>query len=155
MGGPLARLARALALAGGAVLLAAAALTVVSGTLRWFTSQPVRGDFEIISIASGLAVLGFLAHCTLKRGNILVDSFTTWLPARLNTWIDAFWQLVWAAVMGVIAWRMALGGLEAMGNGTRTIGLLALPYGWAIAVGAACFGLTALIALAWSWRLPR
>ena len=51
------------------------------------------------------------------------------------------------AVMGVIAWRMTLGGLEAMANGTRTIGLLALPYGWAIAVGAACFGLTALIAL--------
>ena len=155
MGGPLAWLARALALAGGAVLLAAAGLTVVSGTLRWFTSQPVRGDFELVSIASGVAVLGFLAFCTLKRGNILVDSFTTWLPARLNNFIDAFWQLVWAAVMGVIAWRMSLGGLEAMANGTRTIGLLALPYGWAIAVGAACFGLTAVIALAWAARLPR
>ncbi len=155
LGGPLPWLARALALAGGAVLLAAAALTVVSGTLRWFTSQPVRGDFEIISIASGLAVLSALAFCALNRGNILVDSFTTWLPARINTLIDAFWQLVWAAVMGVIAWRMTLGGMEAMANGTRTIGLLALPYGWAIAVGAACFGLTALIALAWSWRLAR
>lgn len=141
------RLARALALAGGVVLLAAACLTVVSGTSRWLTSQPVRGDFEIISIASGLAVLGFLAWCTQRRGNILVDSFTTWLPAGVTRVLDGFWQLVWAAVMGVIAWRMTLGGLEAMANGTRTIGLLALPYGWAIAVGAACFGLTALIAL--------
>ncbi len=155
MGGPLARLARMLALMGGAVLLAAAGLTVVSGTLRWFTNQPVRGDFELVSIASGLAVLGCLAFCTLRRGNILVDSFSTWLPARVNNWIDAFWQLVWAAVMGVIAWRMSLGGLEAMANGTRTIGLLALPYGWAIAVGALCFGLTSLIALAWAVRLPR
>ena len=155
LGDPLGRLARLLALLGGAVLLAAAGLTVVSGTLRWFTSQPVRGDFELVSIASGLAVLAALAFCALRRGNILVDSFTTWLPARLNNWIDAFWQLVWAAVMGVIAWRMTLGGLEAMANGTRTIGLLALPYGWAIAVGAACFGLTSMIALAWAWRLPR
>ena len=57
--------------------------------------------------------------------------------------------------MGVIAWRMALGGAEAMANGSRTIGLLALPFGWAIAVGAACFGLTALIALAWVPRLLR
>ncbi len=45
LGGPLGRLARLLALLGGAVLLAAAGLTVVSGSLRWFTSQPVRGDF--------------------------------------------------------------------------------------------------------------
>ena len=99
------RLARALALAGGAVLLAAACLTVVSGTSRWLTSQPVRGDFEIISIASGLAVLGFLAWCTQRRGNILVDSFTTWLPARLNGVIDAFWSLVWAATTLLIAER--------------------------------------------------
>ena len=154
MTGVLERLARALALAGGAVLLAAAALTFFSGSKRWLTSQPVRGDFEIISIASGLAVLGFLAWCAQRRGNILVDSFTGWLPAGVNRVIDGFWQLVWAAVMGVIAWRMTLGGLEAMRNGTRTIGLLALPYGWAIAVGAVCFGLTALIALTMAFRRP-
>jgi TRAP-type C4-dicarboxylate transport system permease small subunit len=42
-----------------------------------------------------------------------------------------------------------------MANGSRTIGLLALPYGWAIALGAVCFGLTALLALAWVPRLIR
>jgi len=154
-GGILARAAAAMALAGGLVLLAISFLTVVSGSMRWLTSQPIRGDFELISIGSGLGVLAALAFTTLKRGNILVDSFTTWLPARFNDVVDAFWQLVWAAVMGVIAWRMALGGWEAMANGSRTIGLLALPYGWAIAIGAFCFGLTALIALTWVPRLVR
>ena len=154
LSGLLERSARQWALAGGLVLLAAAGLTVVSGLSRWFTSQPVRGDFEIISIASGLAVLSSLAWCAARRGNILVDSFTGWLPPGVNRVIDGFWQLVWAAVMGVIAWRMTLGGLEAMRNGTRTIGLLALPYGWAIAVGAFCFGMTALIALSMAFRRP-
>ncbi len=154
-GGILAGAASWLALAGGLVLLAISFLTVASGTLRWLTSQPIRGDFEIISIGSGLGVLAALAFTTLKRGNILVDSFTTWLPARVNSVIDAFWHVVWGLVMGVIAWRMTLGGWEAMANGSRTIGLLALPYGWAIAIGAASFGLTALIALAWVPRLIR
>lgn len=144
-----------LAFAGGAVLLAAAALTVVSGLSRWWTSQPVRGDFELVSIASGLAVLGSLAWCAARRGNILVDSFTTWLPDGVNRVIDGFWQLVLAGVMGVIAWRMALGGIEAWNNGSRTIGLLALPFGWAIVIGAACFGLAAVIAAVMAFRRPQ
>ena len=124
-GGVLAGATASLALAGGLVLLAISFLTVVSGSLRYFTSQPVRGDFELVSVGSGLGVLAALAYAGLKRGHILVDSFTTFLPARLNDWIDAFWHLVWAAVLGVVAWRMTLGGLEAMANGSRTIGLLA------------------------------
>lgn len=152
-GGILAWACANLALAGGLVLLAISFLTVVSGTLRYFTSQPIRGDFELVSIGSGLGVLTALAYTGLKQGHIMVDSFTTFLPARLNAVIDAFWHVVWVVVMGVIAWRMTLGGIEAMGNGSRTIGLLALPYGWAIAVGALCFGLSALVALAWIPRL--
>lgn len=150
--GPLDRSARQWALVGGGVLLVSAALTVVSGLSRWWTSQPVRGDFEIVSIASGLAVLASLPWCASRRGNILVDSFTTWLPRGVTRIIDGFWQFVLAAVMGVIAWRMTLGGLEAWHNGSRTIGLLALPFGWAILLGAFCFALTALIALAAAFR---
>ncbi len=150
-----ARLARGLALVGGLLLLAASALTVVSGLSRWLTSQPVRGDFELVSVASGLAVLLFLALGTWRRSNILVDSFTTWLPARANAAIDALWHIVWGAVMALLAWRMGVGGIEGMRNGVRTIGLLAMPYGWAITLGAACFALTALIAALWVPRLLR
>ena len=55
-GGVLAGAAVFMALAGGLVLLAISFLTVVSGGLRWLTSQPIRGDFELISIGSGLGV---------------------------------------------------------------------------------------------------
>jgi TRAP-type C4-dicarboxylate transport system permease small subunit len=153
--GLFARLARMLAVAGGLLLLAASALTVVTGLSRWLTSQPVRGDFEMVSVACGVAVMAFLALGTLRRSNIFVDSFTSWLPARVNGVIDAFWHLVWAAVMALLAWRMGVGGIEGMRNGVRTIGLLAMPYGWAIALGSACFALTAVIALLWVPRLLR
>jgi TRAP-type C4-dicarboxylate transport system permease small subunit len=153
--GALPFLARALAILGGASLLVAGGVTTVSVLLRWATNQPIRGDFEIVSIASGVGVFGFLAYGTLMRTNILVDSFTTWLPARINGWIDAFWMLVWAAVTLWLAERMAIGALDTLRSGTRTIGLLALPFWWAIAIGAFCFAAVALMALCWLPRLLR
>jgi len=154
-GGPLPFLARALAFLGGASLLVAACVTTVSVLLRWTTNHPIRGDFEIVSIAAGVGVFGFLAYGTLMRTNILVDSFTTWLPARITGTIDAFWLLVWAAVTLWLAERMAVGALETLRSGTRTIGLLALPYWWAVGIGALCFAMTGLAALWWLPRLLR
>jgi TRAP-type C4-dicarboxylate transport system permease small subunit len=154
-GGPVATLARGLALAGGAVLVAAALLATVSVLLRWATSQPIRGDFELVSIGAGLAVMGFLAHGTLMRANILVDSFTLWLPPRLRAWIDAFWMLVWAGCCALLAERMVVGAMETLASGTRTMGLLALPYWWAIGLGALCFAATGLVGLTWTLRLLR
>jgi TRAP-type C4-dicarboxylate transport system permease small subunit len=151
--GPVPLLARALAFLGGASLLVAAGVTTASVLLRWATSQPIRGDFEIVSIASGVGVFGFLAYGTLMRANILVDSFTTWLPARATGAIDAVWALVWAAVTLWLAERMAVGALDVWNSGTRTIGLLAIPYWWAIGVGAFCFAAAALAALWWMPRL--
>ena len=129
------------------MLLATALLTVVSVTSRWLTSQPVKGDFELVSLGSGLAVLSFLAWGSVTRANILVDSFTTWLPARLTGAIDAFWSLAWAATTLLIAERMGQGMFDTWRNGMRTIGLLALPYWWAIGIGAFCFALAGVAAL--------
>ncbi len=153
--GLLARLAAGAALAGGAVLLAAALLTVVSVLLRWLTDQPVRGDFELVSIGGGLAVLGTLAYGSAMRANILVDTFTQWLPRRATGLLDAFWTLAWALMLLLIAERMMQGAWETWANNMRTIGLLALPYWWAIAIGAACFALAGMAALAWLPRLIR
>lgn len=151
----LARVAAAAAMAGGLLLLAAAALTLVSVLLRWLTSQPVRGDFELVSLGVGVAVLAFLPWAGATRAHILVDSFTSWLPRRATGALDAFWTLVLAGVFLLIAERMAEGAMDTWRNGMRTIGLLALPYWWAIAIGAGCFALAALTALAWVRRLLR
>ncbi|MBY0336727.1 MAG: TRAP transporter small permease [Acetobacteraceae bacterium] len=151
--GAVSGLAAILARLGGFVLLAVAGLTVASVLLRWLTSQPIRGDFEIVSLGSGVAVLCFLAWGTTMRANILVDSFTAWLPARVNDGVDAVWKLVWAAATLVIAERMARGAVDMWRSDQRTIGLLGLPIWWAVAIGAVCFALTALAACLWVPRL--
>jgi TRAP-type C4-dicarboxylate transport system permease small subunit len=154
-GGAIGFIARALAFLGGIALLVAALVTTISVVLRWLTSQPIRGDFEIVSIASGVAVFGFLAYGTLLRVNILVDTFSTWLPRRVAGVVDGFWMLAWAAVTLWLAKRMSVGAVETLENGMRTIGLLALPYWWAVAIGALAFAITGITALAWALRLIR
>lgn len=152
--GLVARLARGLALAGGGVLLATALLTTWSVVQRWLTRQPVPGDFELVSLGSGLAVMGFLAYGTLVRSNILVDSFTGWLPTRVNDGIDAFWTLVWLGVAAVLAERLLLGARETLASGTTTM-VLGLPTWWAIGLGALAFAATAVAAAWWLLRLAR
>jgi TRAP-type C4-dicarboxylate transport system permease small subunit len=151
--GAIALLARALAFLGGASLLVGGCVTTVSVLLRWTTDHPIRGDFEIVSIAAGIGIAGFLAYGTLMRANIIVDSFTTWLPARITGLLDGFWMLVWAAVTLWLAERLVFGTWDIWRSGTRTIGLLAIPYWWAVGIVCLCFLATALAALLWVPRL--
>jgi TRAP-type C4-dicarboxylate transport system permease small subunit len=152
--GPVARLGAGLALGGGGVLLAVALLTCWSVLQRWLTSQPVPGDFELVSLGSGVAVLGFLAWGTARRSNIIVDSFTGWLPRRATGAMDAFWTLAWAATAALLAERLLQGAREMLANGTTTM-VLGLPTWWAVGLGALAFAATAVAALAWVPRLLR
>ena len=150
--GAIAGLAAALAFAGGAALLAVALLTTVSVLKRWLTSQPIPGDFELVSLGAGLTVMGFLAYGTLMRTNILVDSFTAWLPRGVTRVVDAIWMLVWCGVAAVLAERLFVGARETLASGTTTM-VLGLPTWWALGIGAACFAVTAAVALTWVGRL--
>ena len=149
--GAAARLGAVLALAGGTALLGVALLTCWSVAQRWLTSRPVPGDFELVSLGSGVAVLGFLAWGTVRRSNIIVDSFTGWLPRRATGAMDAFWTLVWAAAAALLAERLLQGARETLASGTTTM-VLGLPTWWAVGLGALGFAAAALAALAWLLR---
>ncbi|ONG55490.1 TRAP transporter small permease protein [Pseudoroseomonas deserti] len=143
--GPIARLSGALMLGGSLLLLATALLTTASVLRRWLLDQPIPGDFELVQMGAGIAVFGFLAHGTLAGSHILVDSFTTWLPQRVQAAIDAFWNLVWGLVALALAWRMALGTLESLASDTRSM-VLSVPIWPGIGLGALAFLATALAA---------
>lgn len=105
-----------------------------------------------MQVGAGLAVFGFLARGTMARSNILVDTFTGWLPPRAADAVDGAWNLAWGLVAALVAERMARGALDTLASGTATM-VLGLPTWWAVGVGAAAFALTALAALWWAARL--
>lgn len=140
-----ARFVHALALAGGGVMLTAALVVVVSVSLRWFAGSPISGDYEIVQVATAIAAFAFLPYCQLRRGNIVVDTFTTRLPERARRGLDALWDLVYLIAAGIIAWRLAIGGYDAIRSNTVSM-ILALPTGWAIVAAAVLAGVLCLVA---------
>src|SRR5215207_5357562 len=96
--GPLVAVTRPLAIAGGLLMLAVSIIVVVSVVMRWLINYSVPGDIELVQIGTALAVFAFLPLCQAHRGNIMVDTFTNRLPARVQRSLDALWDLVYAGM---------------------------------------------------------
>jgi len=150
----LARVSRALAVVGGIVLVLISALVTVNVVMRWLFTSAVPGDIELVQLGTAVAVFAFLPLCQLRRGNIMVDTFTTWLPPALQRGLDALWDLAYAAIAAVIAWRLGVGAYDTVRSNTVSM-VLGLPTGWAIAACAVMAALLALVAAATASRLMR
>lgn len=148
------RLSGAIAVLGGALSLAVAVLVVSSVLGRWLFGAPINGDFELVQMATAISVFTFLPYCQARRGNIVVDTFTSWLPVRANALIDAFWDLVYAGMMGLLTACLATGTVEHYRSGQTTM-LLQLAVWPAIAVCAALAFLLTCVALATAASLVR
>ena len=133
------RVVQSVALLGGVLLITLSVTVVISVTLRsdLVGGAGVPGDFELVQIATALAAFCFLPWCQLRRGNIFVDTFTLKLPERWQRRIDAGWDIVYALVMALIAWRLAVGARAAFGTGETSMVLLVpsyLPIGFCAAL---------------------
>ena len=71
-----ASLANVLAIFGGILSCAMAAVVTVSVGGRYLLSAPINGDYDIVGILCGCAIFAFLPYCQLNRGNVLADFFT-------------------------------------------------------------------------------
>ena len=152
--GALAVLTGPLAIAGGLLMVAVAAIVVVSVLLRWLAGSAVPGEIELVQIGTAISVFAFLPFCQARRGNIAVDTFTTRLPARLRHGLDALWDIVYAGMALIIAWRLAVGAYDTIRSNTVSM-MLGLPTGWAIGACAAMALFLALLAIATAVRLTR
>ena len=133
---------RLFAFAGGAILAALTLLVMVSVVGRVF-GRPIQGDFELVQVGCAVAIAFFLPYCQFQRANIIVDFFTTRASPRTRALLDAFGALLFALVLGVIAWRSFAGAIaiEATHETTMIMGM-PLWYGYALMTPA--FALAAL-----------
>ena len=111
---------------GGVVLVAIASVTVVSVVGRAFFSHPILGDVELVQLGCAVVVASFLPYTQFRHANIIVDFFTTHASERTQSKLDAFGTLLYTLVMALVAWRVAVGGVDIKAN-QETSMLMALP----------------------------
>ncbi|MFZ3582040.1 TRAP transporter small permease [Loktanella sp. DJP18] len=109
---------------------------IVPGLADWLLAAgvgPVNGDFELVEAGIAFSIFAFLPLCQLTGGHASVDVFTTYLPDRANHGLRLATDIVFAAVMVLIAWQLWLGLLSKRESGQITF-LLEMPVWWAYAL---------------------
>jgi len=145
------KLAKLCAVLAGVLLTAITLMTCVSLIGRNTTGWTLVGDFELSGSAAGAAIALFLPWCQLRRGNIIVDFFTSNASARTNAGLDRLGALLLALSMLLLAWRTTLGGLNAYNTHSGTM-MLGFPEWVVYLCIVPPLALTALIAL---WQALR
>lgn len=118
--------ARLLALAGGALLVAIVVLTVVSITGRALFSAgiccgPIRGIYDYTEIAVGAAIFAFLPWCQYMNSHAAVDLFKSALPDVMNRFLNVLIDVGMLVLAALIAHRLWLGLLDKQRFGETTL----------------------------------
>lgn len=140
-------LARLFAIVAGVLLTFITLMTCTSIIGREFFSNAISGDFELSGAATGAAIAMFMPWCQAKRGNIIVDFFTTHCSDATNAAMDRLGAAILALCFALLAWRTAMGGLSAYTANSGTM-ILGFPEWIVYACMSPPFVLTSLIALA-------
>ncbi len=111
---------------GALVLSAVALMTTVSVIGRAFFAHPILGDVELVQLGGAIVVASFLPYTQFRRANIIVDFFTSGARAATQRRMDAFGTLLYTAVVALITWRVAAGGLSMQASQERSM-LMDLP----------------------------
>ncbi len=147
IGGRLGAMMRGLALAGGAFLLIAIVITLVSVAGRYAFGAPVPGDYELVELTCAVGVFLFFPYTHSVSGNITAEFFTAGLSARKRRLLDVGNDLVFVLVAAMLTWRLSEGLLEKFTNGETSI-LIRIPLWWAYGVAVASMALLTVVCLA-------
>lgn len=145
------KLAAVTALVGGAVLVGLILMTSASITGRAliaFGLGPVPGDYELVEAGIAFAVFCFLPICQVQAGHATVDVFSSGFGRRANRALLALWEILFAAVLIFILWRLYEGALGKLRNGETTM-FLQFPVWWAYGAALMPASVAAVVAV-WS-----
>lgn len=162
-------LARTMAIAGGIVLSLLILLTCVSisgrllngffhgdfmqsiapGFADWMISigvGPVNGDFELVEAGVAFAIFAFLPLCQITAGHASVDILANTFPRKVNGLLRMVTEVVFAAVLVLISWRLFDGMMSKYGYGETSF-LLQFPVWWAYAASFVASVVAAIVGI--------
>lgn len=117
-------LAKLCAILAGLLMTVVTLMTCASLIGRNTVGFTIAGDFELTGVVTGAAVALFMPWCQIKRGNIIVDFFTSRLPDATNAMLDRLGAFCLALIFAALSWRTVVGGLAAFDtqSGTMMLG---------------------------------
>lgn len=162
-------LARYMAIIGGVILTLLVLLTCVSVLGRTLNSVfhsgfaqtilgdfaqtildtgigPVLGDFELVEAGIAFAIFSFIPLCQISGAHASVDIFTSALPVRINRFIQMVVEILFAAVLILIAWRL-YEGMSSKMRYQETTFLLQFPIWWAYAASLVAACVSAIVSI--------
>ncbi len=119
-------IARALAFAGGAVLIAITVLTCVSIIGRALLPldiglSPIRGIYDMTEIGIAAAVFAFLPWAQFTEAHARVDLFRWAIPKKVDQFLDVVFNAAMAFVATVGTYRLYLGMQDKLSYGETTL----------------------------------
>ena len=130
------------------ILHGATMTALAPGLATWLLDLgigPVNGDFEMVEAGIAFSIFAFLPLCQITGGHAAVDVFTNHFPDSVNRGLRLVTDVVFAAVMVLIAWQLWLGLLSKRASGQTTF-LLEMPVWWAYALSLTGAVIAALVA---------
>ncbi|WP_380052236.1 TRAP transporter small permease [Falsihalocynthiibacter sp. SS001] len=114
-------LVRGYALIGGIGLIAAAIITVISVVARGVGADAISGDFELVELATGIAVFSFLPWGHMVGAHVQVDVLAARFGTRFYRALGVVSNALIAVVAVVILWRLYLGFAEKFPYGPEPL----------------------------------
>jgi len=123
--------------------------TYMAGLANWMLNLglgPINGDFELIEAGVAFAIFAFLPLCQISGAHATVDIFTSQMSGRTNRNLRLVTDIVFAAVLVLIAVQL-FGGLQSKMRSGQTTFLIEFPVWWAYALSMLGAGVAAIVAV--------
>ena len=141
---------RLFVLAGGAMLILLALLTIISvigRTINAYGLGPIQGDFELVENGTAFVVFCCLPYCQIRFGHVSVDILARSFPTWLSYLINVISQVGMMVIALIITRQLYFGMMDKYQWGETTF-ILALPawWGYALALPASALWVVSCLA---------
>lgn len=136
------------------VLFAIMALTGVDVVGRYLFGRPVDGADELIAAGMALLIFGSLPIVALRGEHISIDTAVGLLKGRVRNVQQRLVDLIGAAVLGFLAWRLGVLAQKLSTVGEHS-SLMHIPHGTLAYALAIMAGISAFVTLALVFRRPQ
>jgi len=148
------RIGRVFAVLAGAAILFMMAVTSIDVVGRFFFNAPLHGAFELTEITMALVIFAGLSLAALSRDHITVNLFESSTPPWARRWQVVAGDVVCAAVVATMGWRIFERG-SALLQARETTLVLGVMRGYIAWAMAALCAIAALVFLYCAWRDAR